>query len=125
MTEQDIQLPTLKEFLDKHASTKSEFGHRSYVTHTGIRTLYVRLRYRLLDKELKWVLDIANIEVEKQRDGAMTRLVAWVRSNYPELPIFVESVLNESFRRHGIKKIGFEAIEGRPFDFVMYPKESK
>ena len=102
----------LDEFLEKHLSKLP--GHlfpvRAYVEEPGFNSLYVRLSGRLIDDELLFpVFDVASVEVREKGQGTFTRRIRQVREKYPNLPIYVESVVNGRFAKY-LERIGFEVV---------------
>ena len=67
----------------------------SYVEEEGFSSLYVRIGPRYINgKKYNRVLDLANFEASDYGKGTFTNLVTRLRDTYPDLPLFVESVLN-------------------------------
>jgi len=97
--------------LDEFITNQGAGPRNAYVQEKGFVHLYVRFAYRCLDGQAMTTLDLANIEAEKPGSGAFTSLVARLRSIYPGLPLFVESVLNPRF--HGkLLQLGFKQVPG-------------
>lgn len=92
----------------------------------GFDSLYVRKGPRLFHDVgmVHRVLDLASIcVVSTQRGkGLFTSLVTSLRTEYPELTLYVENVLNPRFAAY-LPKIGFMAINQQRPDacFVMFP----
>jgi len=101
-------LPTLDEFL-----ARKGFPLNSYVREPGFQDLYVRKSRRMLDGELREVLDIANVTVTEEGTGTFTRLVERLSTNHS---LFVENVLNHRFRK-GLLKLGFVEAPNYPTCF--------
>lgn len=87
---------TLEEFLQPDQPYKNQ-----WVKHPEFKSLYVRK-----GKSYGNAIQIASIEARKPGKGAFTRLIAWLRENYPDRPIFLENILNERFEAH-LMKVGF------------------
>jgi hypothetical protein len=85
VTEEEI-LPerTLEQFLQGSL-------RNAYIDYPGFNFLYVRHTQRFGYE----TLDLANIEAEYPGNGAFTKLVAHIRSTYPQLGIYVERILND------------------------------
>lgn len=103
------KLPTLAEFIASY-----EFGYhkRSYVRERGFSSLYVRIGPRILEeKRIERVLDLAAAEVPEYRrgKGILTKLLQKLRTEYPDLPLYLENVQSERlayfYRRLGFKEI--------------------
>lgn len=106
------RLPTLDEFIVDHTQKLRGFPRNGYVRERGIRQLYVRIGPRYINGErLPCVLDLANIEVAaRQRgQGRFTRLIQRLRRDYPDLPLYAESVLQPRLPRK-LKELGFEEV---------------
>lgn len=88
---------------------RSGVSSRLYVKEPGWDTLYVRLTKRYVDgTTYKPVLDLSSLEVEEdlRGTGLFTKLVEEVRKTWPDLHIYVESVINDRFGRY-LEKRGF------------------
>jgi hypothetical protein len=106
----------LDQFLDKHLSKLPGqlFPVRAYIEEPGFNSLYVRLSARFIDDALFFpVFDVASLEVRNKGQGVFTRRIQQVRAKYPNLPIYVESVVNERFARYLLKQ-GFELVRNPP-----------
>lgn len=105
-----IQNPTLREFLDGSKPN-------AYVQHPGFSYLYVRSTQRFGVE----TIDLANLEADVPGNGAFTQLVKHLRSSYPDLGIYVESVLNTRFIRK-LTALGFARCDvGRSICFFLAP----
>lgn len=115
--------PDLVTFLDT-----ATVGSRknAYVKFPGIKSLYVRYTQRYIADEIASpCLDIANIEAMKPGNGAFTKMLKYLRKNYPELWIYVECVLNERFEKK-LPKLGFIQVSlGLSPCFYMPPAKRK
>lgn len=97
----------LDSFIKKHTPT-FHFPNNAYVKEPGFKTLYVRVTRRyILGKVAHPVLDIAYVEAIKPGNGTFTGLVKKLQGKYPDLNIFVESVLNKRFRSK-LLSLGFK-----------------
>lgn len=105
MTESTYRKPTLDEFITRARMAKIR---NSWVTEPGLDSLYVRYGSRYILTQYDNVLDIANITVEENRrgQGVFTNLVTRLRKDYPDVHIYVESVLEIRLGRH-LLKMGF------------------
>jgi len=113
-----MNLPTLDEFM---ARGPKKFPRNSYVIEPGFSSLYVRWGTHLIDGIALACFDIANVEARVKGKGAFKRLIAKIRANYPCVPIYVESVLNERLAE-SLPRMGFKSIEGSvPPSFVLMP----
>lgn len=101
------RLPTLWTFIDQGIARAGNFFPRnSYVTCHGFKELYVRYTKRVFDGEiLAPTLDLARIEAWKPGTGAFGRLFKKLRTEYPQLHLFVE-MTHERFGDH-LVKLGF------------------
>ncbi len=109
-SDDEIQNPTLREFLDGSKPN-------AYVQHPGFSYLYVRSTQRFGVE----TIDLANLEAEVPGSGAFTQLVNHLRSAYPDLGIYVESVLNTRFIRK-LTAMGFARCDvGRSICFFLAP----
>jgi|MudIll2142460700_1097286.scaffolds.fasta_scaffold01358_4 GNAT superfamily N-acetyltransferase len=117
-----MPLPTLDQFIADHAQKLRGFPRSSYVRERGIQQLYVRLGPRYIKGEKRpVVLDIANVIVaERYRGkGRFTALLARLRRDYFDIPIYLESVLNPRLVQH-LRRIGCEELPGtEPPCFVL------
>ena len=118
----------LREFIED--SRKRTYPSRAHLNEPGFRlpvgALYVRYTRRYILGEMKYpVLDLATVEAEKKGHGTWTRLIDRIRSEYPELHIFVESVLNERFVKK-LESMGFQNLgpDGTPC-FYLPPVGAK
>jgi len=91
-----MKLPTLATFL-------AGSSRNAYIHHRGWDSLYVRRTQRFGFP----TIDLANITAAKPGNGAFTKLVKHLRTEYPQLGIFVECVLNKRFEEK-LKRMGFD-----------------
>jgi hypothetical protein len=113
-----MDLPTLDEFM---ARGPKKFPRNSYVIEPGFSSLYVRWGFHLVDGDMLACFDIANAEVEVKGKGTFKKLIAKIRANYPCVPIYAESVLNERLAK-SLPRMGFKSVEGSmPPSFVLMP----
>lgn len=66
--------------------------------------VYVRRSRRLIDDKIVFALDIANVGVYKPGQGRFTQFLDFVKQVNPWSIIYVESVLNNRFWQHLLKK---------------------
>lgn len=110
------ELPTLDEFL---ARGPEKFPRNAYVTEDGFESLYVRWGFHMVDGKMLSCLDLANMTATRPGHGAFKALLKKLRSEQPDLPIYVESVLNEKFMA-GLPKHGFTYVPNSyPPSFVL------
>lgn len=111
-----MKLPTLDEFV---ARASKRFPHNSWVKEPGFTALYVRVSQRLIEGELRTMIDLASIEAKRPGHGVFTQLVARLRSQYPDYGLFVESVLTERFEQ-GLRRRGFKQYRDE-WSFYLLP----
>jgi hypothetical protein len=115
---------TLDEFLETKLNA-SAWPNNAYVKEPKFTYLYVRRSRRYIgDRCYEPVLDIARVEARKPGKGAFTALVKRLRAKHPELPLFVECVLNKRFRAK-LEALGFKRLN--PDDdfspnYWLYPR---
>ena len=95
--------PTLDEFIKKALVS---WPHNAWVREPGFSNLYVRISKRNIRGKTIQVLDLASIDAECPGAGAFTNLFLRLRKDYPDLPLFVECVLNPRFAEK-LLKLGF------------------
>jgi hypothetical protein len=85
--------------------------------------MYVRYTKRyLLCAWREPTLDLASIETVRKGRGYFTKLFYRLRDEYPELHLYVESVVNERFAKK-LLKLGFQQVgESISPCFYMPPK---
>lgn len=89
----------------------SRHGLNRYVTFPGFKSLYVRYTSRYIDGQfVSPVLDLANAEASKPGNGAFTALIKHLRTNYPELWLYAESVLSERVAKK-LERMGFIPLQ--------------
>lgn len=115
-----IKLPTLDDFLA--SNMVNLIGQRSYVDEPGFDSLYVRVTKHYLDGKWLATIDIANVTATEPGKGAFTRLLQRLRSRYPHMTLFVESVQNERLM-HKLLRMGFEGRVGEPGNFYLLPEK--
>lgn len=118
---------TLDEFI---ALPNPLVSRGEWIEVEGFSSLYVRKGHRYIDgQRYSNVFDLANINAEKPRNGAFTRLVARLEQIW-DGPIWVENVLEESFGEALVRK-GFQpcdypgSFEGIPRCYVKHLDKGK
>lgn len=114
----------LKEFIKK-ASEGNRIASRAHLEEPGFSELYVRYTKRYInDAWVSPVLDLASIEVPtgQRCKGRFTNLVKRIRKEYPELHLYVESVLTPRFEKK-LEVMGFQNLGGICPCFYMPPKQ--
>jgi hypothetical protein len=101
-------LPTLDEFI---ARGPNKWPLNSYVREKGFKFLYVRWGRHSIGGELFVCLDLANAEVKHPGKGTFKKLITRLRSEYPEVNLYLENVLNEKLLP-GLPRLGFIRVEG-------------
>jgi hypothetical protein len=100
---------TLEQFIQQ-AKLSWPQRQRRHLQEPEFSYLYVRYTGRyILGKACQPVLDIASIEARKPGKGAFTRLLQQIRTSHPELPIFIEAVINPRFGDK-LKALGFQDV---------------
>ena len=100
---------TLDAFIQSRLDGKL-FPRNAYVTEPGFSSLYVRLSERYIDGRVQHpVLDLANLSAKKPGNGSFKKLIARLRTDRPELGLFVECVQTERFAQ-GLLKMGFRDV---------------
>lgn len=111
----------LLEFVDSRIARPNEWPRNMYVIHPEWASLYVRVTKRYLGGEMRDpVIDLANIAANNPGNGAFRKLVAELRSKYPQATLFVESVLGERFK-DGLLRMGFTQKPHEP-SFYLLPE---
>ena len=92
----------------------------AYVTFPGFTTLYVRVARRYIEGELVRTIDLASMETRYKGKGSFKKLFAHLRSQWTELPIFVENVLSDRLCE-GLLRMGFKEVKeyGPPPSFYF------
>jgi hypothetical protein len=88
-------LPNLDQFIADNRNVR--LPRNSYVSEPGFSHLYVRIGPRYIGRDkVACVLDLANCAVapRQQRHGCLKRFLQRLTRDYPELPVFIENVLN-------------------------------
>ena len=115
-------VPSLDTFIA--SALLSEVSKNSWVEEPGFDALYVRISRRILEgSTLKKTLDIATVEASCPGEGTFTKLVERLKETYPELPIYVENVLNARFVGL-LTRLGFKPHAHLPMSFY-YIKEKQ
>lgn len=96
----------LPKFVDFVEQNRESLHANSYVIHPDFTELYIRMTKRLLSSKWYPCLDIARVMAKSKGEGAFKNLIFFIRSNYPKLAIYIESVLTERFAT-GLVKMGF------------------
>lgn len=100
---------TLREFI---RSARGPQRGNAWVEEPGFASLYVRYGRRLLGGV--WyadVLDIANVTTDVSGQSTFTRLIAALRTEYPAMSLYVESVLADEFARY-LERTGWTSVRG-------------
>lgn len=101
---------TLDQFIERGLS-RIPATLNSDVKEPGFKRLYVRIGRRFIDGGIyEPVLDLANLEASRPGRGAFSNLITRLQSEYPNLILLVECVLNVRFVRK-LEKMGFERID--------------
>jgi hypothetical protein len=111
----DDGLPTLDEFLKRGL----RFPRNAYVREPGFASLYVRWGGHLIGGRIVNCLDLANATAYEPGKGAFKRLVARLRGEHPDLPLYAENVLNERLIP-GLLHLGFRYVtDSHPPSFIL------
>ncbi len=104
---------TLKEFID------SDYRNL-HIYEEGLMA-YVRISLRSIDGQYYKFLDIASVEVEThlQNKGYFTKFIDHIITSYPDVNIYVESILNDIII-HVLNKFHFKDHSSGEFDRNMY-----
>ena len=103
------RMMTLDAFLEDRLAS-GRWPLNAYVKERGFSSLYVRISQRhILGETRTRVLDIANVEAKRPGAGAFTSLVRRLQLERPDLGLFVECVLNISFRKK-LLALGFQLV---------------
>ena len=102
----------------------------AWVREAGFSDLYVRKGQRYINGVLHSnILDIANVTARVPGSGAFTKLVAKLRLKYPQMGIYVESIINLRFPKK-LERLGFQKNpDGHapekmiPPSYYLLPKE--
>ncbi len=115
-----MPLPTLDEFI----TGQWALAKNTYVREAGFRSLYVRLGSRNIDGvTYPRVLDIANVTARKPGRGTFGRLLELLEADYPDVAVYVESVLNPRLLGW-LPRHGFVQVPGiEPPSFIRYPRQ--
>ena len=117
------KLLLLDDFIRSYA--ESEVSRNSHVRAFGFRTCYVRISPRyLLGAWRKPTLDLASITAQRPGRGTFTKLLLRLRSTYPDLTIFVESVASLRFRAR-LEALGFVPVlvDNDAANWVLLPAQ--
>lgn len=116
-----MKFPTLDEFITRYkAGGDPGRPINGWVREPGFRHLYVRMTPRYISGIAHDpTLDLANFEVRKPGHGTFTALINRLRSERPELTLFVECVLNGRLAKR-LEALGFEYVGSACF--VWYGK---
>ena len=113
---------TLDEFIAPRLKDLRMFPRNSYVEHPGWKSLYVRVSQRLVNHEMRTVIDLANMEASRTGKGTFRRLIVHLRETYQEFPIYVEQVQTERFEE-GLLRLGFKRKNETEPSFYLLPVE--
>lgn len=108
---------TLDELIES-GKKKKNTPTNGYVREQGFSHLYIRYwpRHRFINgKPTNNVLDIANVASRKPGSGAFTKLIKRLRSEYPDMTLFVENVQTSRFRNK-LESLGFS--KANQVDFI-------
>jgi hypothetical protein len=111
-----MKLPTLDAFI---AKAKTSQFRNSWVREPGFADLYVRLIPRNVAGIERVFLDLANMTAKKPGSGTLTRLVARLRVDYPDLSLYVENALNPRLPAMLVNKLGFKQDPDHPMCFYL------
>lgn len=102
-------MQTLDQFIESRRDQKI-WPRNAHVKERGFKILYVRMNARFVDGRV-WepALDIASVEASRPGKGAFTALITRLRSQYPDLGIYVETVQNPRFCSK-LKSMGFQQM---------------
>jgi len=117
-----MRLPTLDAFI---AQAKVSWPHNGWVREPGFSGLYVRISQRKIDGVERTFLDLANMEARKPGSGTLTRLVARLKVDHPDLSLYVESVLNPRLPSMLVNKLGFKPHPYLPGCFYLLHPEAR
>lgn len=111
-------------FLDIQTFLKSK-QRNTYVGNSYI-TIYIRKSMRGFDNKLINFFDIGNIEVvpEYQNKGYFTQFLIRLLKEYPNMNIFVESILNPILTNK-LKQFGFKEQRINEYQLNMYLIQQK
>jgi hypothetical protein len=108
------------------AQTKMKTQERPsnlHVEYPGFETMYVRYTKRNLEGRMRECLDLAGLCANVPGRGAFTLLLTKLRQDYPDLPLFVESVLTDRFCNK-LLRLGFKPVPySEPPCFYMLPTD--
>ena len=109
---------TFDELLQRAASNSRSCGN-AWVDEPGFQSLYARIGQRLVKGSMRQTIDLANFEVVDKGQGVFTRFVKKIEQY--QLPIFVESVINDRLAKH-LPKLGFVLVaDSNPPNFLKLP----
>lgn len=81
------------------------------VDELGFKQLYVRKGPKYIDDvRYEKVLDLANAEVEVQRQGAFTNRIKLLRKTHPDLVLYAENVMVYEFAL-SLQRMGFVPVK--------------
>jgi short-subunit dehydrogenase involved in D-alanine esterification of teichoic acids len=72
--------------------------------YTNNVKIYVRKSKRFVENKLYDFIDIATIEIENKGVGIFTKLLEEIEKKFPNINIFVESILNDRLYNFLLKK---------------------
>jgi hypothetical protein len=108
--------PTLDAFI---VQALSSWPHNAWVREPGFASLYVRISKRTISGETRTVLDLASMEAKKPGKGNLTKLVTRLREAYPDLPLYVECVVNPRLPTMLVDRLGFTPDPNSPDSFYL------
>ncbi len=118
-----MNYPTIEEFIGDWG----KFPNNKHVSHEDWETFYLRRGPRFVrGVRYERVIDLANIEAKNPGTGAFTRLVKHLRDTYPDIGLYVESVMNRRFKEY-LPKLGFVCAMDNEFSpcFFLPPLEKE
>lgn len=98
-------------FIDSAISSNRRFNSRQWCENDQIK-MYIRYTpQRYINGLHISTIDIASISVnpDMQGQGILTHYLSEIENKYPQIPIFVESILNKKFKKWLIKR-GYQPI---------------
>jgi hypothetical protein len=109
----------LRQFILQNQDQKA----RAWVRERGFDGLYVRLTHRYLCGQRVHSLDIANIHATVPGQGHFTRIIEMVRTNFPDLWIYLENVQDPRFCQ-GLERRGFRVSNANltPPSYYLEPQ---
>jgi hypothetical protein len=114
----------LREFMARAPTSGMFLPRAMYLKEPGWKGLYVRHTQRILAGQKRECIDLASMVAAKPGNGLFKALVQRIRTEYPMLPIYIESVMTERFCE-GLRRMGFEPERpgevDLPLSFYLLP----